>query len=130
MEEFQQELKDAIGKCESLERKIADQKSKLAKALQSAQEARAEAQNACWEIQEAKQIAAGKAFIMESRYSSKRYILLTRVWSSLGAFVDLPRSISDAAAFFRAEEGSLTEKLFWSQYLAPELPVARSDQLK
>ena len=44
VEEVQQELKDAIRKCESLERKILDQNSELAKALQSAQEARVEAQ--------------------------------------------------------------------------------------
>ena len=67
---------------------------------------------------------------MQSRYTSKRYILLTRVWSSPGTFADLPRSIADAAALFRAEEGSSTEKLFWSHYLAPEHPVPLSDQLK
>ena len=67
---------------------------------------------------------------MQSGFTSKRYILLTRVCSSLGAFADLPRSIADAAAFFRVEEGSSTKKLFWSQYLAPELPVSLSDQLK
>ena len=44
--------------------------------------------------------------------------------------MDLPRSVSDAAEFFRAEEGSSSEKLFWSQYLAPEHPVPFSDQLK
>ena len=37
--EVQQELKDAIKKCESLEHKITDQESELAKARQSAQEA-------------------------------------------------------------------------------------------
>lgn len=50
VEEVQQELKDAISKGESLERKIADQDSELAKALQSAQEARAEAQGTLREI--------------------------------------------------------------------------------
>ena len=44
--------------------------------------------------------------------------------------MDLPRSIADVAEFFRAEEGSSMEKLFWSQYLAPEHPVPLSDQLK
>ena len=39
VEEVQQELKDAISKCESLERNIADRDSELAKALQSSQEA-------------------------------------------------------------------------------------------
>ena len=79
VEEVQQELKDAISKCESLERKILDQKSELAKALQSAQEARTDAQNACWEIQEAKKITAGKAFHMRSRFVSDKYILLKEI---------------------------------------------------
>ena len=38
--------------------------------------------------------------------------------------------MSDATEFFRAEEGSSTEKLFWSQYLVPEHPVPFIDQLK
>ena len=121
--EVQQELQDAVKKCESLERQNADQESELAKARQRAQEARAKAQGALWDIQEAKKIAAGKAFIMQSKYVSQRYLLLTQIWSSPGAFADLPRSVSDVAEFFRAEEGSSTEKLFWSQYLAPEHPV-------
>ena len=123
VEGVQQELKDAISKCESLDRKISDQDSELAKALQSAKEAQVEAQGACRDIQEAKQITVGKAFNMQIKFVRRRYILLTRVWSSPGAFVDLPRSIADAAEFFRAEEGISTEKLFWSQYLAPEHPV-------
>ena len=130
MAEVEQELKDAIGKCEALEEKTSAQKTELAKARQSAQDARVEAQGALQEIQEAKKIAAGKAFIMQSKYVKKRYLLLTRIWSSPGAFADLPRSVADAAEFFRAEEGSSTEKLFWSQYLAPEHPVPFSDQLK
>ena len=58
------------------------------------------------------------------------YLLLTRIWSSPGAFTDLHRSVSDAAAFYRAEEGSSTEKVFWSQYAEAEHPVLLSDQLK
>ena len=60
----------------------------------------------------------------------KRFLLLTRIWSSPGAFANLPCSVSDAAEFYRAEEGSSTEKLFWSQYLGPEHLVPFSDQLK
>ena len=107
-----------------------DQETKLAKACQSAQDTWVEAQGALQEIQEAKKIAAGKAFIMQRKYVKKRYLLLTRIWSSPGAFADLPHSVADAAEFFRAEEGISTEKLLWSQYLAPEDPVPFSDQLK
>ena len=110
--EVQQELQDAVKKCESLERNLADQESELAKARQSAQEAQVEAQGALREIQEAKQIAAGKAFIVQSKFVKKWYLLLTRIWNSPTSFADLPHSVADAAEFFRAEEGSSTEKLF------------------
>ena len=45
-------------------------------------------------------------------------------------FAELPCSISDAAQFYRAEERNTTDKLFWSQYLAPNYPVPFADQLK
>ena len=47
-----------------------------------------------------------------------------------GTFADLPRSISDAAQFYRKEEKKTTERDFWSQYLAPHYPVPFIDQLK
>ena len=42
----------------------------------------------------------------------------------------MPRSVSDAAQFYQAENGSSMEKLFWSRYAVAELPVPMSDQLK
>ena len=45
-------------KYDSLERNVADQQSKLAKARQSAHDARVEAQGTLQEIQEARKIAA------------------------------------------------------------------------
>ena len=38
--------------------------------------------------------------------------------------------MSDAAAFYQAEEGSSTKKVFWSQYAEAGHPVPLSDQLK
>ena len=67
---------------------------------------------------------------MQSKHVKETFFLLTRVRSSPGAFTDLPRSVSDAAEFYRAEEGSSTEKLFWSQYTGTEHPMPLSDQLK
>ena len=78
----------------------------------------------------AKKIAAGKAFIMQSKHVKETFLLLTRIRCSPGAFADLPCSISDAAEFYRAEEGSSTDKLFWSQYIGAEHPMPLSDQLK
>ena len=104
--------------------------SELAKSLESAQHTKAEAQKALQEIEAVKKIAAGKAFIMQSKHVKETFFLLTRVRSSPGAFADLPSSVSDAAEFYRAVEGSSTEKLFWSQYTGTEHPVSLSDQLK
>ena len=106
------------------------QESELAKALQSVQDAKAEAQKALQEIQAAKKIAADKAFIVQNKHVKETFLLLTRIRSSPGAFADLPRSISDDAEFYRAEEGSSTKKLFWSQYTGTEHPMPLSDQLK
>ena len=67
---------------------------------------------------------------MQSKHVEETFLLLTRIRSSPGAFADLPRSISNAAEFYHAEEGSSTEKLFWSQYAGAEHPIPLSDQVK
>ena len=46
LDEVQQELQDAVKKCESLERDVSARETELAKARQSAEEARVEAQGA------------------------------------------------------------------------------------
>ena len=97
--EVQQELQDAVRKCETLERDASAQETELAKARQSVETARSEAQDALQEIQEARKIAAGKAFSMQSKYVKRKYLLLTRIRSSPGVFADLPCSLSDAAEF-------------------------------
>ena len=110
--EVRQELQALMEKHESLERDSKTRESELASALESAKAAKAEAHKALQEIEEVKKIAAGKAFFMQSKHVNVNYLLLTRIRSSPGAFADLPRSVSDAAAFYRAEEGSSTEKVF------------------
>ena len=127
---MQQELEALAKKHESLELDSKTRESELAKALESARSAKAEAHKALQEIDAVKKITVGKAFIMQSKHVKETFLLLTRVRSSPGAFADLPRSVSDAAEFYRAEEGSSTEKLFWSQYTGTEHPMPLSDQLK
>ena len=91
--EVQQELQALAKKHESLERDSKTQGSELVKALESTQHAKAEAQKALQEIEAVKKIAAGKAFIMQSKHVKENFLLLTRVRSSPGAFADLPRSV-------------------------------------
>ncbi|XBI37671.1 hypothetical protein VPH35_122913 [Triticum aestivum] len=99
--EVQQELEALAKKHESLELDSKTQESELAQALESIRSAKAEAHKALQEIDAVKKIAA-----------------------------DLPCSVLDNAEFYRAKEGSSTEKWFWSQYTGTEHPVPLSDQLK
>ena len=102
MAEVRQEFQALVEKHEILEHDSKTQESELALALESAKTRKAEAQKALQEIEAIKKIAAGKAFFMQSKHISVSYLLLTRIRSSPGAFADLPRSVSDAAAFYRA----------------------------
>ena len=128
--EVQQELQELGKKSESVEHELKAKEAELAKALASIKDAKAEAEKAWQEIQAAKKIAVGKTFFMQSKHVEEAFLLLTRIQSSPGAFADLPRSISNAVEFYRAEVGSAMEKLFWSQYAGAEHPTPLSDQLK
>ena len=110
--EVQQELHALVMEHEALELDLKTRESEFATALESAKNAKAEAQKALQEIDAMKKIAAIKAFYMQSKHVKVNYLLLTRIRSSPGALEDLPRSVSDAAQFYQAEEGSSREKLF------------------
>ena len=51
------------------------------------------------------------------------------MWSSPDALLDLPKSASDAAQFYQAQEGCATEKLFWSQFGASKRPLLLNEQM-
>ena len=108
--EVQQELQALVKKHEALELDSKTRESELAAALESAKNAKAEAHKALQEIEAMRNIAAGKAFNMQSKHVKVNYLLLTRVRSSPGAFADLPRSVSDAALFYQAKEGRAPTK--------------------
>ena len=80
--EVQQELQELGKKFGSLEHDYKTQASELAKVVQSAAYAKAEAQKALQEIQVAKKIAEGKAFFMQSKHVEESFLLLTRIRSS------------------------------------------------
>ena len=105
--EVQEELQALVTKHEALELDSKTRESELAVALESAKNAKAEAQRALQEIDAMNKIAAGKAFYMQSKQVKVNYLLLTRSRSSPGAFADLPCSMSDAAAFYQGRGGEL-----------------------
>ena len=58
----EQELQEAVRKCKTLEQSLTEKESELTKAHQATSDARGETQIALQGIQEARKIAAGKAF--------------------------------------------------------------------
>ena len=76
---MQQELHALVTKHEALELDLKTRESELAAALESAKSAKAEAQKALQEIDAMKNIAAGKAFYMQSKHVKVNYLLLTRI---------------------------------------------------
>ena len=51
------------------------------------------------------------------------------MWSSPDAFLDLPKSVFDAAQFFQAQEGHDAERLFWSQFYVAKRPALLNEQI-
>ena len=62
----EQELQEAVNKCETLEQSLTEKETKLSQARQATSDARGEAQGALKEIQEARKIAAGKDFLYKA----------------------------------------------------------------
>ena len=71
------ELQEAVTKSDSLEQSLVGKESELAQALQAAEDAREEARGAVWDIQEARQVAAGKAYCIYGHY----YVIVWRTLS-------------------------------------------------
>ena len=60
----EQELQEAVKKCETLEQSLTEKESELTRAHQTARDAQGETQSSLQEIQEARKIAVGKACSM------------------------------------------------------------------
>ena len=117
------ELKNTASRCEYLEKENKAKMVELDKAVREASEAWSESRAAHEEIRQAKEIAAGKPFLLQTKFGNPDYAQLNQVWSSPAEFLDLPKSSSDAAQFYHAQEGYATEKLFWSQFGASKHPA-------
>ena len=97
-----------------LEKETKEKIPDLERALQAAKETRSEARAAREDIRQAGEIAAGKPFLLRTKFGDPKYSPLDQMWSSPDAYLDLSKSTSDATQFFQAQEGHEAEHLFWS----------------
>ena len=81
------------------------------------------------ELREARDIAAGKPFMLRSKFGDPRYTPLDRLWSLADAYMDLAASAVDAAEYFRDQTDREVDKLFWSQFNVSERPLPLTDRL-
>ena len=96
------ELKNATSRCQDLEKDNKAKAADLDKALQEAKEARSESRAAREEIRQAGEIAAGKHFLLQTKFGDPKYAPLNQRWSSPDPFMDLPKSATDANQYFHA----------------------------
>ena len=123
------ELKDAAGRCEFLEKENEALMAEMDQARQEAREARSESRALREEVRQAKEIVAGKPFLLQTKFGDPNYAQLNQVWSSPDEFLDLPKSSSNAAQYYQARDGYAMEKLFWSQFGASKRPLLLNEQL-
>ena len=86
----------------------------MQKALQIAKETRSKIRAAREELQQAGEIAAGKPFLLQTKFGDPKYAPLDQMWSSHNAYLDLSKSAADATQFFQDQEDHEVERLFWS----------------
>ena len=96
------ELENATGRCAFLEKESKALTADLDKALQEVREARSESRAAREEVRHAREIAAGKPFLLQTKFGDPNYAQLNQVWCSPDEFLDLPKSSSDAAQYYQA----------------------------
>ena len=75
---------------------------------------RSESRAAREEVRQAREIAAGKPFLLQTKFGDPNYVQLNQVWSSPDKLLDLPKSSTYAAQYYQARDGYEMEKLFLS----------------
>ena len=83
------ELRDAASQYALLEKETKEKVADLEKVLQASKETRSEARTAWEEIRQAGEIAAGKPFLLRTKFGDPKYALLDQMWSFADAYLDL-----------------------------------------
>ena len=108
------ELKDAADRYQLLEEENRAKATDLEKAMVAAKEARSKIRATKEELHQAGDIAAGKPFLLRTKFGDSKYAPLDQLWSSADSYVDLAASAADAAEYFKEQKDHEVEKLFWS----------------
>ena len=81
------------------------------------------------ELRQTGDIAAGKPFLLRTKFGDPKYAPLDQLWSSADAYVDLAASVADAAEYFKDKKDREVEKLLWSQFNSPVCPLLLNERM-
>src|SRR3954468_523611 len=123
------ELKNAADRCKLLEKEDKAERTDLEKATTAAKDARSAMRAMKEELCQARDIVAGKPFMLQMKFGDPKYALLDRMWSTADTYLDLAASAADVAEHFRDQEDREVEKLFWSQFHNLERPLPLTNRL-
>ena len=123
------ELKDAADLYELLEKENQTKTADLEKATVAAKEARSKIRAAKEELCQARDIAAGKPFLLRTKFGDPKYAPLDQLWSAADAYLDLAKSVADATEYFKDQKDHEVERLFWSQFSAPTHPLPLNEKM-
>src|SRR3954466_3729858 len=129
MAEMAVKLKSAADRCKLLEKEDRAEQTDLEKAVADAKDARSAMRAMKEELHQAREIAAGKPFMLRRKFCDPKHAPLDRMWSTADTYLDLAASAADATEHFRDQEDREVEKLFWSQFHNPERPLSVPDRL-
>ena len=91
------ELKDAAGRYELLEKESQAKAAELKEAMEAAKETRSQIRAVKEELRQTGDIAAGKPFLLRTRFGDPKYAPLDKLWSSADAYLDLAASVPRTA---------------------------------
>ena len=123
------ELQNAASRYELHERENQAKMADIEKALQAAKETRSEIRVAREELRQAGEIAAGKPFLLRTKFGDPKYAPLDQLWRSSDAYLDLSKSDADATQYFQDQEDHEAKRLFWSQFSTPRRLLLLNEQM-
>ena len=123
------ELQNAASRYELLKREKQTKTADLEKAVQEAKETCSEIRGTREELRQAGDIAAGKPFLLRTKFGDPKYAPLDQLWSPADAHLDLAKSAADATEYFKDREDHEVERLFWSQFSTPRRPLLLNEQM-
>ena len=107
-------LKDATDRCRLLEQEDREAQKGFENITAEAKDTRSAMRAMKEELRQARDITAGKPFMLRIKFGDPKYASLDRLWSSADAYMDLAASVADVAEYFKDRKGPEVEKLFWS----------------